>query len=182
MSTFGWDDTGFAENPDTPFALSEDAAVRKVLRRMGNESAIQGLRYKCKEVTGSDLLTFPWFHDEYPAWPVKFGVSRVKGVHKVPMNQVLKRFTKTPYFKAFEDFVEDVGVNVREDSAGLIFMWPGHATVVLHNYPRDDEYVERGQEWARITRAMGNMTPRVIYTLEPLDALLYALTRSLGDF
>lgn len=170
---YGWDDTGFQHNPDELYASAEDTAVRKVLRKMGNEAAIQSLRHRCQESTGSDLLTFPWFHAEYPEWPVVFGSARVRDIRPIPWGKVMKHFTTTPMFKAFENFVEDVGIDVREESAGVIFMSPGHTTVVLHNYPRDDEYVARGKEWARITRPMGNMSPRVIYTLEPLEALLY---------
>jgi hypothetical protein len=181
MSEIGWDNTGFAEDPDSPFASAEDSAVRKVLRKMGNESAIQSLRHRCRDATGSELLTFPWFHAEYPAWPVLLGVARVRHIRPIPWGQVMKNFTKTPMFKAFEGFIEDASVNVREESAGVIFMSPGHTTVVLHNYPRDDEYVARGKEWTRITRPMGNMTPRVIYTLEPLDALLYFVDKEFED-
>jgi hypothetical protein len=177
MNTFDWNDTGFEENPDLSFAHVEDTAVRMVLRKMGNASAIQSLRHRCREVTGSDLLTFPWFHEEYPSWPIVFGVARVDWVHKITLNQILKSFTKTPIFKAYEGFIEDVGVNVREESAGLIFRWPGNTSFVLHNHPRDDEYIDKGKEWARITRPMGNMSPRVVYTIEPLDALLHTVDK-----
>tara|TARA_Y100001938_G_scaffold136815_1_gene200175 strand:+ start:32958 stop:33497 length:540 start_codon:yes stop_codon:yes gene_type:complete len=172
MSDFGWDDTGFAEDPDAPFAQCEDTAVRKVIRKLGNQTAIQSLRHRCKAATGSDLLSFPWFHEEFPEWPIVLGVSRVRNVHKVTVAQILKRFTTTPMFKAYEDFVEDVGVDVREESAGLIFMYPKHTTMVLHNYPRDDELVDKGTEYGRIVRPMGNVTPRVIYTIEPLESLI----------
>ena len=44
--------------------------------------------------------------------------------------------------------------------------------MVIHNLIRDDEIVDPHKQWARITRPLGTTSPPVIYTIEPLEALL----------
>jgi hypothetical protein len=172
MSAFGPNDTGFAEDSDFPFASCEDRAVRRVLRLMGQEGVINGLRSESQLATGRPELSFALFHHEYPRWPVRLGASRVRFVHKISLVELLRNFTKTILFRAYMDFAEDYGVDIRSESGGLIFQWPGHTMMILHNYRQQGDTDRLGAQAARITHLQDHGGKTTLYTIEPLKSFV----------
>jgi hypothetical protein len=70
------------------------------------------------------------------------------------------------------DFAEDYGVDICTESGGLIFRWPGHTMMVLHNHPQHGDTGGAGDHAARITHVRNHNGKRIIYTIEPLKSLV----------
>ncbi len=169
MSTNDFDDTGFSENPDLPFVNMEDSAVRRVLRLMGKANVIDYLRQECQLATGRPELSFSLFHDEYPSWPVRLDATPLLYIHKISLVELLRNFTKTILFRAYMDFAEDYGVDIRSESGGLIFRWPGHTMMVLHNHPQPNG---PGHHTATISHLFSHSGKQITFTIEPLKSLV----------
>lgn len=174
----GWDDIGFEEDSSEVYVSFEDSAVRAVLRKVGFASSISHLKRECLDSTGSDYLAFPWFHDAHPRFPVLFGTAKIYGLSDRTASDLITRFTKTPIFKAFSDFVEDDGISLKEDHVGVIFRWRSKPMMVIHSYPRDDEVVDSTKNWTRISRVLGTADSKMVISIEPLDALLYNISEN----
>jgi hypothetical protein len=169
----GWDAMGFEEDSAEVYESFEDSAVRAVLRKVGLERSISYLKSQCRDSTGSDYLSFPWFHSAHPLFPVALSTAKLYGLSDRTASDLITRFTKTPIFKAFMDFVEDDGILLKENHAGLIFRWRAKPMMVIHTYPREDEMVDSTKHWTRVSRVLGSGSGRIVVSIEPLDALLY---------
>ncbi len=169
MSTNDFDDTGFAEDPYFLFASFEDCAVRRVLRLMGKANVIDYLRQECQLATGRPELSFSLFHDEYPSWPVRLDATPLLYIHKISLVELLRNFTKTILFRAYMDFAEDYGVDICTESGGLIFRWPGHTMMVLHNHPQPNG---PGHHTATISHLFSHSGKQITFTIEPLKSLV----------
>lgn len=132
---------------------------------------------ECKLETGKATLNFAWFHDHYPEFPVRLGAAKIPWIHEVSVGDLFGPFTKLPFFKHYEKFLDELDLNPEEEQAALIFPWAtipkGGSAMVLHNYPVNegtDDPNMRLERGTRIIRPLGN--PVVIYVIESLNDFL----------
>jgi len=130
---------------------------------------------ECKLETGVPSLNFEWFFNHYP-FPVVLGAAKLDWMSRIQVGDLFGPFTKLPFFKEYEMFLEGVDVDPVKERAALIFPWAhipkGGNAMAIHNYPVDstedpDLRTERG---TRIVRPLGN--PTVIYVVESLNDFL----------
>jgi hypothetical protein len=79
-----------------------------------------------REQYGHPRLTFRLFNDHFPTFPIALGTSRLKGVklHEDPRSSLpewFNNFERTPFFKAYEEFVEQVAGVANGRAIGLVF-------------------------------------------------------------
>jgi hypothetical protein len=173
----GWDDV--VEEPAGNWTKQsmEDGMVKKVMQKTGLIYNLENLRQRCHEATGRRDLNFEWFHDEYPSFPVRLTAKKAYWLRDMLVEDIYKSFTRTTAFRAYESACEELDVDPRSEAFGVIFRWPGIATMVLHNYMIDEELIDMGTSWTRITRTIGNVSPRVTYAYDKLDFLLHAISK-----
>jgi len=172
----GWDD--ITPGPSRTWSSFEDKIVKKVMQKTGLIYNLNNLRQRCQAATGSRELNFEWFHDEYQDFPVRLSARKARWLRDMTVESLFRSFTRTTAFKEYERACEELGLDDREESLGIVFYWPGITAMILHNHPRDDELLDTKKEWTRIVRPIGNTNPRIIYTIEPLDSFLYVIGES----
>jgi hypothetical protein len=178
----GWDELDVESRELRAPERFESRMVERVMRKLGLSGSLPAMVEQCREATGSDVLSFDWFHDQYPAFPIRLGAKRVPWLHKViTMEHLVKRFTRTPVFRGYQEFLEERGVNHLDESAGLVFGWPDATTVVVHNYLLDIDPDVLTSRIILYQRMLGTMRPPMLCTIETLDGLLDAI-RVLGIF
>ncbi len=111
----------------------EDRVVKKIMDAHGLSDHINHLRHICEERTGERWLKLGHFNDIYLGYPVKLAAKRVKYLQKISLTDLFKRFTTTSIVKEYMSFVEDLGEDFH-GCCGIVFMWYGLDTMVLHNY------------------------------------------------
>jgi len=158
----------------------QHALEERVIKRIWDFAGVRpkslaAASQECKLETGTNTLNFGWFHAHYP-FPVTLGAAKLEWLHKIQVGDLFGPFTKLPFFKEYERFLEEVDLDPATARAALIFPWAhipkGGNAMVLHNYPVDtsNEADLRTERGTRIVRPLGN--PLVIYVIESLNDFL----------
>lgn len=155
----------------------EERVIKRILDFAGcRPQSIAACVNECKRETGHAVLNFEWFATHYGNFPVVVGAAKIDWMQNIKVGDLFGAFTKLPFFKEYEKFLDEVDADPALDKAALVFPWAhipkGGSAMVLHNYPVDsgedvDLRMERG---TRIVRSLGN--PLVIYVVESLNDFL----------
>jgi len=164
-------------------ASFEETIIKKLMAEAGCTYHLSSLRKEAASMNGGiHLLTFDWFSSAFPGFPVRLGAARLTGTHKITCGQLFgSSFTKLSFFKEYQHFLDQSGLDEESERVGLVFNWSGVKTggraMVLHNYPVSssnivdpDLRIERG---TRIVRPFGN--PVVVYVIESLHDLMLSV-------
>jgi hypothetical protein len=144
----------------------EERIVKKILVRGGLDGEIGKLCMRAKEKTGKARLTFEWFYEEYPSFPVYLSMRKVPFVYQVTPKDLFNKFCSTPMFKIWEEFRDEAPV--RDRPVALVFDWPAvkGTQMVIHNW-------ERPQEWfdgnLRLIRSIGTGRKLQLITIEQFE-------------
>ena len=150
-------------------ATFEETAVKRLLAVANVKFHLVTARQEAARITKEHALSFAWFHDAWPRFPVRMGACKLPSMHAIAVSDLFgSGFTKTKFFREYITFLQQENVDDTKDRAGLVFNWPDIGLMVLHNYPVEqqntadpDARTERG---TRIVRPFGN--PLVIYVIE----------------
>lgn len=156
-------------------ATAAEGMIKFVLSESGYGAAYgwAALANECKLLTGSPTLTFDWFHERYPSFPVKLGAMPIPFVHHITMRELFDGFLKSRVFKAYKEFIVQ---GSHDDTQTLVAFGfkEVRRRMVLHNYPRTYD-IEQAQEahnqGTRIVHQFGEVT----YTIEPLKNFIGAI-------
>ena len=158
----------------------EDRVVKAIFQYMGNPVPGHVLSKDSKRATGDIKLSFRWFHQAFPGFPVWLGAQKLPYVHKITGAMLFgSGFRKLPMVEELHEFVSTEGVDLDTDPAGLVFQWPkaqGTTLMVLHTWPPElsiDDPAMRGDYDTKIIRRYGR--PSVVYTIEALKNLVLAM-------
>jgi len=147
----------------------EEQVVARLLRFYDISHLAPELRRRCADRTGYRRLLFSWFHDEHPDFPVWFVFKEVHYLHRLTMEDFLKRFSKMPLFDAWlgawEEAPED-WVKAGRPLAMVFKYLHGMGAAVLTDCERP-----LGEDNTRIVK---NFRGQNLY-LEPLDQFLTGL-------
>lgn len=161
----------FSRNmPTTGF---EETVIKQLFRATGFQPHWGALARECAAVTGSHALTFRWFHETYPGFPLTLGASPVAWVHKITMRDIFESFLKSVLFKAYMEFVHAAAIDDRQTSVAFVFR-EVRRYMVLHNFPRNGEMGDEAAEHMQGTRIVHQLG-QVVYVVEPLPKLLAAI-------
>lgn len=154
----------------------EETTIKRLLKQADVKYNLTQWRKDAASMNGGvHFLTFDWFADQFPQFPVQLGAARIKWTHKIVCGDLFgSGFAKLPFFKEYRTFLDQAGVDLQTERAGLVFNWTGvragGSAMVLHNYPVSshnvpdpDSRVERG---TRIVRPFGN--PVVVFVIESM--------------
>ncbi len=157
----------------------EERAVKSILAAAGIKTSKWTLLEDVKQRTNGNKMTFAWFHQAFPAFPVKLTGTKLRHMHQVQVASLFgSHFAKNSFFREFQKALLQDDLSVQETRAGLVFNWPDISTMILHNYPIQSDNngtdvemrVERG---TRIVRPFGN--PVVVYVIESLHDFLLSV-------
>lgn len=87
---------------------------------------IRSLRQKWTAETNIDRLTFRAFNQEFPTFPLLLGTDPLNGVklhldRTAMIPSLFKKFSRTPFVKAYEAFYEQVADRANDRAIGLVF-------------------------------------------------------------
>ena len=159
------DDFFRATNDDSHSFVSEEKIIKQILKSAGSPGVFRHLLEQCKEDTGQNNITLSWFIDRYPSFPIWLGVRKVEFQRDV-FGGLLKKFTLTPCFKAWEE-VNDSKPEDDERITGCIFTWPQFGVCCIHQYSQS--YLSPS-EGIWISRKMPSFEER--FVIEPFNQLL----------
>jgi hypothetical protein len=163
------DDFFRAETDDSHAFTSEEKIVKAILKAADASQTFKGMLAECREDTGVNAVNLSWFVNRYPSFPIWLGTRRVEWQRDV-FGTLLKRFTMTPCYKAWEE-VHDSKPEDEERSTGCVFTWPSFGICCIHQYT--PSYLANADGiW--ITRKMPSSEERFI--IEPLSQLLKTLS------
>lgn len=150
--------------------------TRKILTRFAPRLSIpQALnRLERKALT---LEVLPLLLENFP---VQLAADAVRYLDEIAASDLLGgNLPATPLWRAYVAAVERRGVDIRQTFFGLITPWRGSSSVVLHNWPRHEENIDRGKSYGRfVLFSCKHSTTPILYSLEPLDAFLDAVAAS----
>lgn len=112
----------------------EARAVQAVLAHFGMTHHAGALRRRCQEATGTSDLTFAWFHEAFPDFPIRLGSTVLPYQHEVKRADLRKRLDRTKLYRAYEDLAAAVPDGCPQVCTGLVFQWPGDGLLVMHDY------------------------------------------------
>jgi hypothetical protein len=163
------DDFFRAETDDSHAFTSEEKIVKAILKAADASQTFKGMLAECREDTGVNAVNLSWFVNRYPSFPIWLGTRRVEWQRDV-FGALLKRFTMTPCYKAWEE-VHDSKPEDEERSTGCVFTWPSFGICCIHQYT--PSYLANADGiW--ITRKLPSFEERFI--IEPLSQLLKTLS------
>ena len=163
------DDFFRAETDDSHAFTSEEKIVKAILKAADASQTFKGMLAECREDTGVNAINLSWFVNRYPSFPIWLGTRRVEWQRDV-FGALLKRFTMTPCYKAWEE-VNDSKPEDEERSTGCVFTWPSFGICCIHQYT--PSYLANSDGiW--ITRKLPSFEERFI--IEPLSQLLKTLS------
>lgn len=111
-----------------------------------------------------------------PDFPLRLFANNVPFLAEVGVHQLLAGdLFYLPMFKAYMEHIETNGLDETDKCIGMVFPWPAATEVVLHNWHRHDELVDRHKGGGRFTMVTCKFSPPRIYCLEPLDSLVAAI-------
>ena len=158
----------------------ESRIVKRILTTAGYKpSRWSGVVSQSREFTGDRQLNFAWFHEAHPTFPVIMMSEKIRWAHKTRMIDLFKRFTKTPIYLRFADRAATAGIDLTKSYAALVFEMGEFGTTVIHNYPRNPQFVlgegceDDGTRVVRPLKRTG-----VIYVVEQIQTLIAAIGSS----
>ena len=126
--------TDFHKWIDSKKSVFEEKMVKTVMTKLGLMSQLSSVMSDVKDWGGKEAkISFTWFHDRWPSFPVRLCTERTVYAHKIDVTDLYKRFTSTTMYKAFMDAKELIPDSELYSSWGLIFPWSGMGYAVLHN-------------------------------------------------
>ncbi len=104
----------------------EEDRVKFVLARCGLGHEKWTLLNASRAAYGRPRLTFKLFNDAFPTFPILMGASRLNGVKlhedpKASLPEWFNHFDRTPFFKAYGEFYEQVADAANNRAVGLVF-------------------------------------------------------------
>lgn len=126
---------------------------------------------------GDLQLSLDTIHVVVPGFPLRLTAEHVPCLHQTSFGDLFRPAKNMAIFRAFAEHMERRGWDVYEMCCGLVVSWPDveMGTLVLHNWPRSEERLDRHRGYTRIVFANSKGIDPMIYSLEPLDALLDAI-------
>ena len=153
----------------------EATFTQRILRRLAPRLNIpQALKRQDKQVLSLEIL--PTLLNNLP---LRLAAEQVCFLDEISASDLLGgKLPHTSLWRAFVAAVESRGIDLRKTYFGLITPWVGSSAVVLHNWPRREETLDRHKSYGRfvLVSSKHNTVP-MQYSLEPLDALLDELER-----
>lgn len=155
----------------------EEAIVKRLLRSGGVELRVGQAKQQSWEDFQTRSLTFDWFRQRYPQFPVNMGSSKLpftSGTHIGWTDLFGSGFMKLPWVAEYIKLCHTMSWNVHTERVALCFNAPKLGTTVLHNQPIQAHNVvdpeRRTEPETRILRPIGN--PRVTYVIETISSFL----------
>lgn len=127
---------------------------------------------ECRLETGKEALNFDWFNDKYN-FPATLVAAKIPWVHEVTVGDLAGPVKKLPFFKEYQQRLDEADVDPAEQGMALVFPWAhipkGGSAMVLHNLTVDlwgdgDFWLDRG-----------------LTIVRPYNGVVYAI-ESLNDF
>jgi hypothetical protein len=148
--------------------------TQKVVYKLLSHGRVLGRvrQFKAEKLaqTGSSQLTLPWFHRRFPGFPVRLGATLVPNSKSPPWPDLFQRFTKTDFFRAYQQWREEQEIDDHRENAGLVFNLDT-VTFVLHNLTGTAK-----PSRMRAVRILGQ--PPVTFVIEEFSALLGSIGNS----
>jgi len=154
---------------------AESTFTRRILHRFAPKLSIP----KMIQGLGKNQLSLDLLPQILDNLPIRFAAEYVRYLDEITASDLLGgKLANTPLWRAYVAAIERRGVDLRNSFFGLITPWVSSSAVVLHNWPRHDESLDRHQSYGRfvLTSSKHNSTP-ILFSLEPLTTLLDALER-----
>jgi hypothetical protein len=162
----------------------EERIIKKILGDANVDYHLATARHEASLMNGGDrLLTFDWFQEKYPMYPVRLGAAKIPRTHEITCGHLFGHgFTKLPFYKEFINFLDQADIDMNSERAALVFNWTGikagGSAMVIHNYPtsshiRQEDPDLRLERGTRIVRPFGY--PPVVYVIESLNDFLLSV-------
>lgn len=173
-------DAGESSQQEQKQLSFQERIIKQLLRRAGVQLNVKAAKFAAKERYQSDDLSFQWFHDEYPTFPVRLMAQKMRYTQETRLGELYGRgqFKRLPWWQEYEKQAAVYGVNLANDRAALLFNLPyakDAFLMVLHNQPTqaglivDAEY-RQDEAWPRTTFPMGKTG--IVAVLESFDSFL----------
>lgn len=157
----------------------EERIVKRLLTYAKIPRHVGQAKREARDRFGNNDLSFQWFNEEYPGFPLVLFSQKLKYTHKTTLADIYGqgRFKKLSWWKEFIDRSEEAGVNLKTDRAAFVFNLP-HARdaflMVLHNQPTQEtlflDAEQREDPWPRTTFPIGKTG--VVAVLESFPSFL----------
>lgn len=142
-------------------AAYEEKIVKKILIAAGMEDQINIMKNDIRAKTGKPGLTFAWFYEQNPTFPIYLEFARLPYVYQTKVTDLFNKFESLSFYKEWlllrDEYLEE------DHYVGLVFDFPGikGTQMIIHD--------------AQFYTGPGNhfcSSGRVGVVLEPFDPFL----------
>jgi len=152
-------------------ASHEATVTSRILKKLRPNVSLPALRQEL----GDLQLSLETIHVAVPGFPVRLIAEHVPLLHTASIADLFKPVTTQRIFWHYLQQLERRGWDDRDRCCGLVSNWPDVGAVVLHNWPRSEEYLDRNHGYTRIVWTHSKRASPAVYSLEPLESLLEAI-------
>lgn len=148
---------------------TEEKIVKAILKQANASEAYKSILSECRKDTGVNNINLSWFLNRYQSFPLWLGTRRVEW-QRDTFGTLLKRFTHTPCYKAWEE-VNDTKAEDDCRTTACVFTWPSFGICCIHQHT-PSQLADSDGIW--ITRKLPSFEEKFI--IEPFSQLLKALS------
>lgn len=111
----------------------EEKIIKQILTHVGLEKEVGKLCMPVKEKTGRGRLTFEWFYEAYPSFPIYLGMRKIPFAFQVSAKDLFNKFHTTPMYNEWMNFCDEAPAE--DKPLGIVFDWPGikGTQMIIHN-------------------------------------------------
>lgn len=166
----------------------QERCVRMILKFAAFPESFVTLKARAKEHYGRSDLSFAWFAEEFPAYPVNLMSQRLRYTAKPRWTELFGAgFAKQTWFKEYHKQVAEYAWDLQTSRCAMFFNAPHAdtaATMVLHNQPVANMIIQdaelRGEPETRILRPYGR--PQVTYVIESAKSFMCTVGTDWANF
>jgi hypothetical protein len=165
----------------------EEAVIKRLLAhggiRVNFKQAVEDVRATFK----SDFLTFLWFNDAYPRFPVRLGAAKLRGTSgtRIGWTELFgSGFRRLPWMREYQAMCEQYDYDPAREHVGLVFNAPHAdkaATMVMHNMANQLGGMGEDARHDGETRIMRTFRrPAMTYVIESFTGFLTTVGKDWG--
>ncbi len=152
-------------------AAHEATVTRRLLHKLRPGISLPALRREL----GDLQLSLATIHLAVPGFPIRLMAEHVPLLHTMTIPELFRPITTNRIYWSYKQQLDRRSWDDKQQCCGLVSVWPDIGSLVLHNWPRSEERLDRHNGYTRITWVHSKGAEPAVYSLEPLDSLLEAI-------
>lgn len=152
-------------------ASHESTVTRRILTRLRPDISIPSLL----KAHDNCNLSLGLLQVALPDFPIRLVAEHTPQLWAATVSEFVSKPQGSRIWKAYANHLNVNGWDTNSGCYGLIVVWPDVGSMVIHNWPRTEERIDRHRGYTRITFVHSRGATPQVYSIEPVDTLIDAI-------